>query len=73
MVDGEAKVIIVKQLTYGNANAICQTAIDPNLKKEISIYIHLYVNLGSSYTQGLSLAMVFQGSVVPQLLAGVQQ
>lgn len=34
MVDGETKVIVVKQLTYGNAYDTCQIAIDPIFKKK---------------------------------------
>lgn len=40
MVDGETKVIVVKQLTYGNAYDTCQIAIDPILKKKRDINLH---------------------------------
>lgn len=49
--DGEAGVIVVKQLAYENVNIACQAAIRPCRKKgDLGDYIQLCSDIGLSYT-----------------------
>jgi hypothetical protein len=57
VVEGEAGMILVKQLAFENANAACQMAIRPYRKKGIlADYNRLFADIGPSYLQGVAMA-----------------
>lgn len=59
--DTEARLLIVKQLAFENANAICKTAFRSFRKKvNISDYIRICSDIGLSYTQGLAITAAKQ-------------
>jgi hypothetical protein len=61
-------MILVKQLAFENANAACQTAIQPYRKKGIlADCIRLCIDTGPSYLQGVAMATAMRGMTPPQL------
>lgn len=69
VVDGEAGMLLVRQLAYENANAPCQAAIRPwRLKGDLTDYIRLCADIGPSYTQGVALAAALSGKTVKEFL-----
>jgi hypothetical protein len=68
VVEGEAGMILVKQLAFKNANAACQTAIRPYRKKgTLADYIRLCGDIGPSYLQGVARATAMRGMTPLQL------
>lgn len=67
--DGEAGVIIVRQLAFENANSACQAALRPYRQKgTLNDYIQLCQDIGPSYTTGLTLAAALRGQTMQQYL-----
>jgi hypothetical protein len=74
VVDGEAGMILVKQLAFENANTTCQMAICPYKKKgTLSYYIQICADIGPSYLQGVAVATAMKGMTPPQLWKAIQQ
>lgn len=66
--DSEAGIILVKQLTYENANTACQAALRPHRQKTLNDYIKLCQDVGPSYTAGVTLAAALRGQTLRQYL-----
>ncbi|XP_016070675.1 PREDICTED: endogenous retrovirus group K member 6 Gag polyprotein-like [Miniopterus natalensis] len=67
--DGEAGIIIVKQLAFENANTACQAALRPYRHKgSLNDYIRLCQDIGPSYTTGVTLAAALRGQTMQQFL-----
>ncbi|XP_016072396.1 PREDICTED: endogenous retrovirus group K member 6 Gag polyprotein-like [Miniopterus natalensis] len=67
--DGEAGVIIVRQLAFENANTACQAALRPYRHKgSLNDYIRLCQDIGPSYTTGVTLAAALRGQTMQQFL-----
>ena len=59
--DTETGLLIVKQLAFENANAICKAALRSFRKKvNISDSIWICSDIGLSYTQGLAITAAIQ-------------
>jgi hypothetical protein len=54
----------IKQLAFENANTACQATIRPQMKGDISDYIHLCSDIGTSYQQRLAIAVAMQDATV---------
>ena len=68
--DSEAAQIIIKQLAFENANAICKAAIRPFKKQgNVADYIRICSDIGQSYTQGMALAAALQGKTINDVLS----
>lgn len=68
--DSEAAQIIIKQLAFENANAICKAAIRPFKKQSnVADYIQICSDIGQSYTQGMALAAALQGKTINDVLS----
>ncbi|KAK1345602.1 hypothetical protein QTO34_008064 [Cnephaeus nilssonii] len=69
VVDGEAGMLIVKQLAYENANAACQAALRPYQRKgDLSDYIRICADIGPSYIQGVAIAAALKGTTIKGVL-----
>jgi hypothetical protein len=74
VVDGEAGMISVKQLTFENANAAYPMAIHPYRKRgNLTDYIQIYADIGPSYLQELAMAAAMKEMTLPQLWKAIQQ
>ncbi|XP_057644071.1 endogenous retrovirus group K member 5 Gag polyprotein-like [Chionomys nivalis] len=68
--DSEAAQIIIKQLAFENANAICKAAIRPFKKQgKVADYIRICSDIGQSYMQGMALAAALQGKTINDVLS----
>ncbi|KAK1337161.1 hypothetical protein QTO34_001783 [Cnephaeus nilssonii] len=69
VVDGEAGMLIVKQLAYENANGACQAALRPYQRKgDLSDYIRICADIGPSYIQGVAIAAALKGTTIEGVL-----
>ncbi|KAK1329514.1 hypothetical protein QTO34_011706 [Cnephaeus nilssonii] len=69
VVDGEAGMLIVKQLAYENANGACQAALRPYQRKgTLSDYIRICADIGPSYIQGVAIAAALKGTTIEGIL-----
>ncbi|KAK1342157.1 hypothetical protein QTO34_016914 [Cnephaeus nilssonii] len=69
VVDGEAAMLIVKQLAYENANTACQAALRPYQRKgDLSDYIRICADIGPSYMQGVAIAAALKGTTIEGIL-----
>ncbi|KAK1334101.1 hypothetical protein QTO34_005101 [Cnephaeus nilssonii] len=69
VVEGEAGMLIVKQLAYENANAACQAALRPYQRKgDLSDYIRICADIGPSYIQGVAIAAALKGTTIEGIL-----
>ncbi|XP_021103309.1 endogenous retrovirus group K member 7 Gag polyprotein-like [Heterocephalus glaber] len=67
--DADARLLLVKQLAYENANSLCQAAIRSFRKKgDLGDYIRLCTDIGPAYTQGLAMAAALQGKTIKEVL-----
>ncbi|XP_045439531.1 endogenous retrovirus group K member 113 Gag polyprotein-like [Pipistrellus kuhlii] len=67
--EGEAGILIVKQLAFENANTACQAALRPYRHKgDINDYIRICQDIGPSYTTGVTLAAALKGQSLRQFL-----
>lgn len=67
--DGDAGLLIAKQLAYENANVACQAALRPYRHKgDLNDYIRLCQDIGPSYTTGVTLAAALRGQTLRQFL-----
>ncbi|XP_029794357.1 endogenous retrovirus group K member 10 Gag polyprotein-like [Suricata suricatta] len=65
----EAGTEMVKQLAFENANSACQAAIRPYKRKtDLSGYIRLCADIGTSYVQGLAQAAALRGQTLQEFL-----
>jgi hypothetical protein len=66
VVEGEAGMILVKELAFENANTACQTAIHPYKKRgHLVDYIWICADIGPTYLQGMAIAAVTKGITPP--------
>ncbi|XP_070288660.1 endogenous retrovirus group K member 10 Gag polyprotein-like [Myotis yumanensis] len=69
VVDGEAGMLIVKQLAYENANTACQAALRPYQRQgTLSDYIRICADIGPSYIQGVAIAAALKGTTIEGIL-----
>ncbi|XP_043314266.1 endogenous retrovirus group K member 10 Gag polyprotein-like [Cervus canadensis] len=67
--DEEAGIIVIKQMSYENANAAFQAALRPYRRKGgLTDYIRICTDIGPSYLQGLSMAASIQGKTIKKIL-----
>lgn len=68
--DKEDGLWIVTQLPYENANAVCWSVLSLFRKRgDISDYIQIWSDFIPLYTQGLAMAVAFQGKTVKNVLS----
>lgn len=67
--DGDAGLMIAKQLAFENANVPCQAALRPYRHKgSLNDYVRICQDIGPSYTTGITLAAALRGQTVQQFL-----
>ena len=58
------------RLAFENTNVICKTAIRPFKKPDnVADYVQIYLDIGQSYTQGMTLAAALQGKTINDVLS----
>lgn len=68
--DTEAGKLIVKQLAFENANAICKVALRPFRKQgNITDYIQICADIGQSYTQRMAITTALQRKKINDVLS----